>query len=88
LNGIGAKPDVVYVTRPQTERTPHHANSYKTLIFDKKCLENLSQDAIILHAGPRTEEMPDFVVKDPRCWMFEQACNGVPVRMQLLKKLV
>jgi len=88
ISSLYNKPNVVYITRPQRERVMHPFKDAKALVFDQKCLDNLPSDAIILHPGPRTEEMPDYTVKDVRCLMFEQAHNGVPVRMQLLKKIL
>jgi len=47
--------------------------------------EQLDKNAIILHPLPRVDEIDPGVDALPQAKYFEQAGNGVPVRMALLK---
>jgi aspartate carbamoyltransferase catalytic subunit len=46
--------------------------------------ELLPNDSIIMHPLPRNDELPVAVDRNPRARYFEQAHNGVPVRMAIL----
>lgn len=83
--------DILYVTRPQKERWGVnnkwlHERDVKDLYIDKKCLELLNPNAGIMHPLPRTDELPEFVDKDPRCLIWKQVKNGVLIRMAVLLK--
>ncbi len=45
----------------------------------------MRQDAILMHPLPRVNEPPSEVDSLPQAAYFEQAKNGVPVRMALIK---
>lgn len=80
-----ARADVVYCTRVQGER-----GSVVTEEEKAKCRIGLEQahlmreNAIIMHPLPRVGEITDEVDNDPRAWYFQQAANGLHVRMALL----
>lgn len=80
--------DVIYITRVQKERFKSLEN-YLTIkdhfIFGAKQLKALNQKAIIMHPLPRVNEISPEVDKDPRAQYFEQARNGLFVRMALLE---
>ncbi|UCH89777.1 MAG: aspartate carbamoyltransferase [Thermoplasmata archaeon] len=80
--------DVVYVTRIQKERFPDEAEYQKVAhIYQIKntLLQNVKDDLIIMHPLPRVDEIAPEVDKTPHARYFEQAFNGIPVRMALLK---
>lgn len=79
--------DVLYITRVQKERfdTIEEYEAVKNhFIFDAKALKKLNKDAIIMHPLPRVNEISPEVDTDPRALYFEQARNGLFVRMALL----
>jgi aspartate carbamoyltransferase catalytic subunit len=81
--------DVVYVTRIQKERFPDIEEYEKVkgayVITPEIVREQLAEEAIILHPLPRVDEIHPAVDTLPQAKYFEQAGNGVPVRMALLK---
>lgn len=85
LNQVFPQTDVVYWTRLQKERI----KDADSIDYDKFTLTNdnvkkLPEDAIILHPLPRIHEITTDVDKDPRAKYFEQAGNGLIIRMALL----
>ena len=77
--------DVLYLNRVQNERHDK-AVGWSTFILDRKYLNNLRPDCLILNPGPRQEEMPHL--NDDRIKMWEQVENGFYVRMALLRNLL
>ena len=79
--------DVLYITRSQRERFPDPseylkvAGSYR---IDKNLLREAKKDLIVLHPLPRIDEIAPEVDNTPHARYFQQAFNGVPVRMALL----
>jgi aspartate carbamoyltransferase catalytic subunit len=82
---FGHNYDVVYITRPQTER---HRESEKNVVRVYSPHSHLPEHAIIMHPLPRTTELPVQVDRDPRAWYFKQVENGLYIRMALLKFLL
>ena len=83
--------DVVYVTRIQKERFPDVEEYDKvqgSYVITPQLVETMREDAIILHPLPRVDEIERAVDAMPQATYFEQARNGVPVRMALLKLLL
>ncbi len=77
--------NVVYWTRLQKERLENPGSIDKggfTLTKDNISL--LPQDSIILHPLPRVDEISPEVDSDPRAKYFEQAGNGLLIRMAIL----
>lgn len=82
--------DVVYWTRMQAERmAPSEKASKKKLdyVIGPKALKVMRKDVIIMHPLPRVGEIEASVDDDPRATYFEQAKNGLFVRMALLDML-
>jgi aspartate carbamoyltransferase catalytic subunit len=79
--------DVLYVTRSQKERHGEHSDSVPSVLPDNT-LSRLSADGLIMHPLPRTGEIPVSYDSDPRAKYFEQAKNGLYVRMALLQMLL
>ena len=80
--------DVIYMTRVQKERFPD-IESYDAVkdafVFDTATVEKMKSDAILMHPLPRVNEIILDVDNLPQARYFEQARNGVPVRMALIK---
>jgi len=79
--------DVLYVTRIQKERFPDLAEYEKvrgSYVIDLDVLKKAKEDLIVLHPLPRVDEIAVEVDSTPFAKYFEQARNGVVVRMALL----
>jgi aspartate carbamoyltransferase catalytic subunit len=57
-------------------------------VIDKEAVYGMKSDAIIMHPLPRNNEIDPSVDNDPRAKYFEQAHNGLFVRMALLDTLL
>jgi aspartate carbamoyltransferase catalytic subunit len=83
--------DVVYATRIQKERFPDEAeylkvaDSYK---INAKLLSKGKEDVIVMHPLPRVNEIDSEVDSTKYAKYFDQAKNGVPVRMAILSKIL
>ncbi len=79
--------DVLYVTRIQKERFPdveeynRVAGAYRV---DAEALKDAKDGMIVMHPLPRVDEIAPDVDSTPHARYFQQAFNGVPVRMALL----
>lgn len=83
--------DVVYQTRVQRERFPtgeEYRPAAGQYVIDVEAMGHLSPHAILLHPLPRVDEIAPEVDTDPRAVYFQQAKNGVYVRMALLDLLL
>ncbi len=87
--------DIVYMTRVQQERfkdnpvlymeVAHQANRFN---LTPEIVGYMKPSTIILHPLPRLAEIPLEIDQDPRAKYFEQARNGLYVRMALLMWLL
>ncbi len=79
--------DVLYATRIQKERFPD-PQEYEMVKgayrIDSELLKNAKKSMILLHPLPRVDEIAPEVDGLEQASYFEQAKNGVPVRMALL----
>jgi len=84
------KADLVYATRIQKERFPDVseyrkvANAYR---IDRELLERCN-NPLLLHPLPRVNEIDPDVDELDNTVFFDQAGNGVPVRMALISNLL
>jgi len=79
--------DVMYVTRIQKERFPDLAEYQKVAgayVIDNALLKDAKPDLSIMHPLPRIDEIHSEVDKTQHALYFQQAFNGVPVRMAIL----
>ncbi len=79
--------DVIYATRIQKERFPdpqEYESVKDAFILNKEILPQLKENAIILHPLPRINEIQPEIDETKYARYFEQARNGIPVRMALL----
>ena len=83
--------DVLYVTRIQKERFPNESE-YREVAgeyqIDADTLDAATDDLAVLHPLPRVDEIAHDVDDTGHAHYFEQAHNGVPVRMALLDVLL
>ncbi len=83
--------DILYATRIQKERFPdlveyeRVAGLYRV---DPDLLSRGPEGLIVMHPLPRVNEITPEVDTMPQAKYFEQAFNGVPVRMALLSMLM
>jgi len=88
LNGVLDKIDVFYVTRIQKERFSSEQEYEKVkdaYIVDRQIVNQLKDNAIIMHPLPRVNEISPEVDSDKRAVYFRQAQNGLYIRMALLQ---
>ncbi|WP_137287492.1 aspartate carbamoyltransferase [Halorussus salinisoli] len=91
LDDILPSLDVLYVTRIQRERFPDE-NEYQEIAgeygIDLETLEPAKDDLTVMHPLPRVDEIAPEVDDTDYATYFEQAHNGVPVRMALLDQML
>lgn len=87
LEEVISDADVLYVTRIQRERFPDPSEYKKvagTYRIDNNMLREAKNDLIVMHPLPRIDEIASEVDNTQHAKYFEQAFNGIPVRMALL----
>lgn len=91
LDAVLPELDVLYVTRIQRERFPDE-EEYETVAgqyrIDADTLAAAKDDLAVMHPLPRVDEISPEVDDLSNATYFEQAHNGVPVRMALLDLLL
>ena len=83
--------DILYMTRIQKERFFNEEDYVRlkdSCILTADKLRAAKSDLAVLHPLPRVNEITAEVDNDPRAAYFEQAQNGVYVRMALILKLL
>ena len=84
--------DILYMTRVQRERFFNEEDYIRlkdTYVLDRQVqLRTAKPEMSVLHPLPRVNEIAGEVDDDPRAAYFEQAQNGVYVRMALIMKLL
>ena len=83
--------DVLYVNRLQKERFADPAE-YERLkgsyFITRKMLEGARSEMIVMHHLPRIDDIPLDIDSPRHARYFQQAANGLPVRMALLSEVV
>jgi len=91
LEAVLSELDVLYVTRIQRERFPDESE-YRAVAgeyqIDASTLEAAPDDLTIMHPLPRIDEIAHDIDDTECAKYFQQAHNGVPVRMALLDELL
>ncbi|MDP7415698.1 MAG: aspartate carbamoyltransferase, partial [Dehalococcoidales bacterium] len=85
--------DALYVTRPQKERFTAAEKGQELKkshpVVDKKMLRGKAfRQTLVMHPLPRVDELAYELDADPRSRYFQQAAQGVPVRMALISLLL
>ncbi len=92
LNKVLPQVDVVYMTRIQKERFQKNLDDYRQAkgkyIIDPSNIKLMPEKSILMHPLPRVDEISSDVDNDKRAIYFEQARNGLYIRMALLKMLL
>ena len=84
---VAPKLDVVYATRIQQERFQYESDFQKvkgSYQLNPQFLQQAKPDVKILHPLPRVGEIVHALDKHPNAVYFQQAHNGIPIRMALL----
>ncbi len=79
--------DIIYQTRIQKERftsKKEYLKYFGNYIIDQKALGLMKKNTLIMHPLPRVNEIAPEVDQDRRAIYFEQAENGLYIRMALL----
>jgi aspartate carbamoyltransferase catalytic subunit len=91
LDKVTPEVDCIYMTRIQKERF-HDLDDYRAAagryILTPQRVRTMKTNAIIMHPLPRVDEIPKEVDADPRSRYFQQAQNGLYIRMALLYLLL
>jgi aspartate carbamoyltransferase catalytic subunit len=91
LEEVISDTDVLYVTRIQKERFPDPTEYRKVAgmyRIDNSMLREAQKDMIVMHPLPRIDEIAPEVDSTEHAKYFEQAFNGIPVRMALLMAIL
>ncbi len=83
--------DVVYQTRIQKERFASddaYVRNKGIYIVNEETMADLPATAIVMHPLPRVDEISPAFDTDPRAKYFDEAHNGIYVRMALLEALL
>ncbi|MGD8238592.1 MAG: aspartate carbamoyltransferase [Armatimonadota bacterium] len=91
LDAVIGELDALYATRVQKERfasSEEYERVKGTYVVTAALLCGAKPDMVVLHPLPRVDEIAYEVDEDPRAAYFEQAANGVPVRMALIAALL
>lgn len=76
--------DVIYQTRTQLERFESAHQGQFEMIIDNALLNSFNKDLMLLHPLPRGPEIAADCDQNPRAFYFQQAHNGIPIRMAIL----
>jgi len=91
LAAVVREVDCIYMTRVQKERF-HSIDDYQEAaskyILTPEMVGGMKPEAIIMHPLPRVDEIPPEIDSAPQARYFEQAQNGLYIRMALLYLLL
>ena len=91
MEEVMAQLDILYMTRVQRERFFNEEDYVRlkdSYILTPEKLALGKKDLAVLHPLPRVNEIAPAVDEDPRALYFQQARNGVFVRMALILTLL
>ena len=87
LDEIISDIDVISMTRLQKERWNHNT-IINNININESLLNKTKDTTILMHPLPRNSEIPESLDDHPKSKYFEQAKNGVVVRMAILKYIL
>ena len=86
ITDIIPKIDILYITRLQNERyNISEIDTHDVSTISKNIIQSSKKSLIILHPLPRNNELNTNLDTDSKSKYFQQATNGVYVRMAILK---
>jgi aspartate carbamoyltransferase catalytic subunit len=88
IEDVLPKVDIFYMTRIQKERLFDAELFTNTCLLKKAMLSSCKKNLKILHPLPRVNELELSIDNTPFAHYFQQAQNGIPVRMALLALLL
>lgn len=94
LDEVLDKVDCLYMTRVQEERFESaddkkaFLNTKDNFVLSQKKVRKMKGQAMIMHPLPRRQELPEGIDENPRAVYFDQAENGLYVRMALLSHVL
>jgi aspartate carbamoyltransferase catalytic subunit len=90
MEEVLGKIDILYMTRIQKERLdPAAYEEYKEIyVLKEEMLQKIKKNLKILHPLPRVNEIETPIDKTPFAYYFQQAENGLYVRMALLSLIL
>jgi aspartate carbamoyltransferase catalytic subunit len=80
--------DVVYWTRLQAEYLKNPKSVAQKFKLTPKLVANMKKKSIIMHPLPRVDELDEQIDQDSRAAYFQQAANGLYVRMALIDQIL
>ena len=86
-----AEADIIYMTRVQQERFTdpiEYERVKNAYILRREMLEGCKETMKVLHPLPRVNEIHTDVDASPHAYYFDQARNGVYVRMAILTSIL
>jgi aspartate carbamoyltransferase catalytic subunit len=80
----------IYITRAQKERhgDGDHEGGFYPKVTPSILKNPFFENSSILHPLPRVDEISPEIDDDPRSLYFQQAANGIPIRMALLLSIL
>ncbi len=88
LEEVLPKIDILYMTRIQKERFSDPGEFQNPCLLKKRHLEAAKPNMKVFHPLPRVDEIEGSIDASPHAYYFEQAANGVIVRMALMGLLL
>lgn len=88
IEEVIGKVDILYMTRIQKERFASYEEIADPCLLKEHMLTKAGKNMKILAPGPRLEEVETSIDKTPFAYYFEQAENGLYVRMALLSLIL
>ena len=91
LDNVIGDLDILYMTRVQKERFFNEEDYIRlkdSYIINTEKISQAKKDMMILHPLPRVNEIALEVDSDPRARYFQQAKNGMYIRMALLSSIL
>jgi aspartate carbamoyltransferase catalytic subunit len=91
LNEVIPNTDILYMTRIQRERFSdpiEYERVKNAYILKLPMLANSRKNMKVLHPLPRVNEIDEEIDNSPQAYYFQQARNGVFVRMALLASIL
>jgi aspartate carbamoyltransferase catalytic subunit len=91
LKSVIPDADVIYMTRIQKERfvdVEEYMTVAHAFAIDSESLGSAKERMIVMHPLPRVDEIHPSVDASTHSRYFQQAFNGVPVRMAILKMIL
>jgi aspartate carbamoyltransferase catalytic subunit len=88
IEEVIGKADILYMTRLQKERLENYEKLKDAYILKEEMLKKVKSNLKIFHPLPRVNEIETSIDLTPMAYYFQQAENGLYVRMALLSLIL